>query len=86
MLFPRPGRPGAGSRRPVVALAPVAFFPFHHVNAYERPDGQLVIDTVGWNEVDFEMSKFITSPVSRGGGDRGSTEGEGEQVHHVTCE
>ena len=86
MLFPRPGRPGAGSRRPVVALAPVAFFPFHHVNAYERPDGQLVIDTVGWNEVDFEMSKFITSPVSRGGGDRGSTEGDGEQVHHVTWE
>ena len=65
MLFPRLGRPGADARRPVTAKAPVAFFPFHHVNAYEEANtGHVVIDTVGWDEVDFEMSEFITNPVS----------------------
>ena len=79
MLFPRPGHPGSETRKPVVAHAPVAFFPFHHVNAYEEEalpvghrNGQgatvastrVVIDTVGWDEVDFEMEKFITEPVS----------------------
>ncbi len=65
MMYPRPDRPGASGRRPVTALAPVAFFPFHHINAYEEEeDGELVIDTVGWSDVDFDMTKFITSPVS----------------------
>ena len=88
MLFPRPGRPGFESRKPIVSFAPVAFFPFHHVNAYEEeevllgPDGRptskgegasgsrVVIDTVGWDEVDFEMERFITEPEYYEGGCR----------------
>ncbi|GAX74565.1 hypothetical protein CEUSTIGMA_g2014.t1 [Chlamydomonas eustigma] len=70
LLYPRSDRPDAQSRPPVVATAASTFFPFHHINAYEEPDGRVVIDTIAWNEVDFDMSKFITSPEYYEGGCR----------------
>lgn len=71
MLFPRPGRPGAAQRQPVVVPVPRAFFPFHNVNAYEEPgSSRVVIDTVGWSDVDFDINRFITSPEYYQGGCR----------------
>jgi all-trans-8'-apo-beta-carotenal 15,15'-oxygenase len=70
MLFPRPDRPGASAREPVTALTANAFFPFHHLNAYEDAEGKVVVDTVGWNEVDFDINRFITTPEYYQGGCR----------------
>lgn len=53
MLFPRPGRPDAGTRSASAPLAPltfetIPFFAFHDANAYETSDGRVVVDTVAW--------------------------------------
>jgi carotenoid cleavage dioxygenase-like enzyme len=42
-----------GSAAALVFTAP-AFFSFHHTNAYELPEQQVVVlDTLAWKEVDF---------------------------------
>lgn len=88
MLFPRPGRPGAAARRPLAVPLGRAFFPFHNINAYEEPgSSRVVVDTVGWNDVDFDINRFITTPEYYQGGCRPEylrvvldTEGQGGAV------
>jgi all-trans-8'-apo-beta-carotenal 15,15'-oxygenase len=49
-VIPRPGAtaPGAPAvaTAPRVYTSPTPFFSFHHVNAFEAPDGKIVVDTV----------------------------------------
>eukprot|EP00195_Chlamydomonas_chlamydogama_P010574 CAMPEP_0202902346 /NCGR_PEP_ID=MMETSP1392-20130828/16799_1 /ASSEMBLY_ACC=CAM_ASM_000868 /TAXON_ID=225041 /ORGANISM="Chlamydomonas chlamydogama, Strain SAG 11-48b" /LENGTH=605 /DNA_ID=CAMNT_0049589095 /DNA_START=178 /DNA_END=1995 /DNA_ORIENTATION=+ len=71
MLFPRPGRPGSGQRSPRVLRTPQPFFPFHHVNAYEADGGQrIVIDTVAWDDVTFDIHQFNVQEDYYVGGSR----------------
>ncbi|GFR46495.1 hypothetical protein Agub_g8073 [Astrephomene gubernaculifera] len=58
MLFPRPGRPSGKVLSPRVLTAD-PFFVFHNVNGWEAEGGQLlVLDTVAWDRVSFEMELF----------------------------
>lgn len=61
-------RPGVKSGAPAVAVAPRVyktpspFFSFHHVNAFEAPDGKIVVDTVAMPEgMDFSANLEIGS-------------------------
>ena len=47
--IPRPSK--AGTKRPVYDCP--TKFSFHHVNAFEAPDGAVVVDTVGRHTIDF---------------------------------
>ena len=58
ILIPREPSVGQGERqgsrgRPLEIEADEGFFPFHHVNAYEEGD-EVVIDTLGWESIDFD--------------------------------
>ena len=73
MLYPRPGRPGSASRRPVSAVAPIPFFSFHHVNAYEEDEaagGAVVIDTIAWRQFDFDKTLHTITLDHFNGGQR----------------
>ena len=58
--FPRPGKQGT---RVTVYDTPNKFC-FHHVNAFEAPDGAIVIDTVGRNDIDFGAGTSLFSVES----------------------
>eukprot|EP00798_Chlamydomonas_sp_ICE-L_P006099 gene6099-2697_t len=62
LLYPRPGRPGSEQRKPQ-RFETEPFFPFHHVNAFDVDSDatKLVIDTIGWDKVDFNISAFDMS-------------------------
>ena len=73
MLYPRPGRPGSASRRPVSAVAPIPFFSFHHVNAYEEDEaagGAVVIDTIALRQFDFDKTLHTITLDHFNGGQR----------------
>jgi carotenoid cleavage dioxygenase-like enzyme len=38
------------------------FFAFHHTNAYEVPDGRVVLDTIAWDTLDFGTNLDTLSP------------------------
>jgi all-trans-8'-apo-beta-carotenal 15,15'-oxygenase len=75
-VIPRPGAtaPGApaAATAPRVYTTPTPFFSFHHVNAFETPDGKIVVDTVALLEgMDFsanlEMGAgYYSDDVGRG--------------------
>ena len=57
-------RGGGGTMTPIAPIAPIATFPFHHANAFETSCGSLVLDTVGWESVDFDDPDFFKRPTS----------------------
>ncbi len=63
LLYPRPGKAPAQAK-PKVIPAP-AFFSWHHVNAYERNGGtEVVVDTISWQDVAFDVTQYTVKPVS----------------------
>ena len=75
MLFPRPGRPGYEGRAPRV-LETIPFFPFHHVNAFEvsavgatqgNEPQQIIVDTIAWDEVCFDVNQYSVTAVRKQG-------------------
>jgi carotenoid cleavage dioxygenase-like enzyme len=59
-FIPRPGKTPPSSTGPAKAhvISAPPFFSFHHVNAYELNGGErVVLDTISWQDIAFEVSQ-----------------------------